>query len=387
MSEVVEYESSENKVNVKRGLEGVVCDVSTVSKVNPETNSLIYKGYPVQDLAENCTFEEVAYLLWHDDLPTANQLKEFEKQERSLREISPSLAQVIRLFPKGAHPMDAIRTGVSFIGMEDSDTLTRTPQKDYERAMILLAKIPTILAYDYRTRQMGKEPIAPRKDLRIAENFFHMVFGKVPDPRIVKAFEVSLVLYAEHGFNASTFASRVVTSTTSDLYSAVCGGIGSLKGPLHGGANEQVMHMMKEIDDPNKARDWMIQALADKRKVMGFGHRVYKKGDSRVPTMKKYMAVMSEVTGETKWLKMYEALEQVMIEKKNIHPNLDFPAGPAYHLMGIETEYFTPIFVMSRITGWCAHIFEQIKDNRLIRPLCQYTGSTQRSVKPIASRT
>jgi 2-methylcitrate synthase len=386
MSEVVEYESSENKVNVKRGLEGVVCDVSTVSKVNPETNSLIYKGYPVQDLAENCTFEEVAYLLWHDDLPTANQLKEFEKQERSLREISPALAQVIRLFPKGAHPMDAIRTGVSFIGMEDSDTLTRTPQKDYERAMILLAKIPTILAYDYRTRQMGKEPIAPRKDLRIAENFFHMVFGKVPDPRIVKAFEVSLVLYAEHGFNASTFASRVVTSTTSDLYSAVCGGIGSLKGPLHGGANEQVMHMMKEIGDPTKARDWMIQALADKRKVMGFGHRVYKKGDSRVPTMKKYMAVMSEVTGETKWLKMYEALEQVMIEKKNIHPNLDFPAGPAYHLMGIETEYFTPIFVMSRITGWCAHIFEQIKDNRLIRPLCQYTGSTQRSVKPIASR-
>jgi 2-methylcitrate synthase len=195
------------------------------------------------------------------------------------------------------------------------------------------------------------------------------------------------VLYAEHGFNASTFASRVVTSTTSDLFSAVCGGIGSLKGPLHGGANEQVMHMMKEIGDPAKAREWMIQALADKRKVMGFGHRVYKKGDSRVPTMKKYMAVMSEVTGETKWLKMYEALEQVMIEKKNIHPNLDFPAGPAYHLMGIETEYFTPIFVMSRITGWCAHIFEQIKDNRLIRPLCQYTGSTQRSVKPIAQRT
>lgn len=387
MSEVVEYESSEGKVNVKRGLEGVVCDVSTVSKVNPETNSLIYKGYPVQDLAENCTFEEVAYLLWHDDLPTANQLKEFEKQERGLREISPALAQVIRSFPKGAHPMDAIRTGVSFVGMEDSDTLTRTPQKDYERAMILLAKIPTILAYDYRTRQLGKEPIAPRKDLRIAENFFHMVFGKVPDARIVKAFEVSLVLYAEHGFNASTFASRVVTSTTSDLYSAVCGGIGSLKGPLHGGANEQVMHMMKEIDDPTKAREWMIQALAEKRKVMGFGHRVYKKGDSRVPTMKKYMAVMSEVTGETKWLKMYEALEQVMIEKKNIHPNLDFPAGPAYHLMGIETEYFTPIFVMSRITGWCAHIFEQIKDNRLIRPLCQYTGSTQRSVKPIASRT
>jgi 2-methylcitrate synthase len=386
MSEAMEFDSSENKVNVKRGLEGVVCDVSTVSKVNPETNSLIYRGYPVQDLAENCTFEEVAYLLLHSDLPTAPQLKAFEQQERSQRELSPALVQVLKAFPKGAHPMDALRTGVSFIGMEDSDSLTRTPAKDFERAMLLLSKIPTVLAYDYRLRSMGKEPIAPRKDLRIAENFFHMCFGKVPDPRIVKAFEVSLVLYAEHGFNASTFTSRVITSTTSDLFSAVCGAIGSLKGPLHGGANEQVMHMMKEIGDPAKAREWMIQALADKRKVMGFGHRVYKKGDSRVPTMKKYMALMSEVVGDTKWLKMYEALEQVMIEKKNIHPNLDFPAGPAYHLMGIETEYFTPIFVVSRITGWCAHIFEQISDNRLIRPLCQYTGSTQRAVKPIASR-
>lgn len=387
MAEVQEYENSEGKVNVKRGLEGVICDVSQVSKVNPETNSLIYRGYPVQDLAENCTFEEVAYLMWHNDLPTAAQLKEFQDSERSQREIHPDLATMMRKFPKGAHPMDALRTGVSFIGMEDSDSLTRDPKKDYARAMKLLAQIPTILAYDYRGRTMGKEAIAPRKDLRIAENFFHMTFGKVPDARIVKAFEVSLVLYAEHGFNGSTFASRVITSTTSDLFSAVCGAIGSLKGPLHGGANEQVMHMMKEIGDPAKARDWMIQALAEKRKVMGFGHRVYKKGDSRVPTMKKYMQLMSEVTGEQKWAKMYDALEQVMIEKKNIYPNLDFPAGPAYHLMGIETEYFTPIFVMSRITGWCAHIFEQIADNRLIRPLCQYTGSAQRSVKPIAQRT
>lgn len=386
MSEALEYESSENKVNVKRGLEGVVCDVSSISKVNPETNSLIYRGYPVQDLAENCSFEEVAYLLWHGDLPTKGQLKEFEQLERSQREIAPTLAQFMRSFPKGAHPMDALRTGVSYIGMEDSDSLTRDFKRDYARAMKLLAQIPTVLAYDYRGRSMGKEPIAPRKDLRMAENFFHMCFGKVPDPAVVKAFEVSLVLYAEHGFNGSTFAARVITSTTSDLFSAVCGAIGSLKGPLHGGANEQVMHMMKEIGDPAKARDWMLDALANKRKVMGFGHRVYKKGDSRVPTMKKYMASLSEHLGETKWLKMYDALEQVMLEKKGIHPNLDFPAGPAYHLMGIQTEYFTPIFVMSRITGWCAHIFEQIADNRLIRPLCQYTGQPQRAVAPLGAR-
>jgi 2-methylcitrate synthase len=195
-----------------------------------------------------------------------------------------------------------------------------------------------------------------------------------------------LILYAEHSFNASTFAARVIASTTSDLYSAVVGGIGALKGPLHGGANEQVMHMMLEVGDPDKAKEWMLQALTDKRKIMGFGHRVYKNGDSRVPTMRKYTAKMAEVTGNQKWMKMYDALAEVMLEKKNIHPNLDFPAGPAYYMMGFDIDFFTPIFVMSRITGWSAHVIEQSKANRLIRPLSAYNGKGERKVSPLTQR-
>src|SRR5690606_29316691 len=209
---------------------------------------------------------------------------------------------------------------------------------------------------------------APNKDLSFSENCFHMTFDTIPSKEVVKAFDVSLILYAEHSFNASTFTSRVVTSTESDIYSATVAGIGALKGPLHGGANEQVMHMMLEIADPAKAEQWMLDALAKKRKVMGFGHRVYKKGDSRVPTMKKYAMQMAEVTGESRWMQIYESLEKVMVSKKNIYPNLDFPAGPAYYMMGFEIDFFTPIFVMARTTGWSAHIMEQRANNRIIRP-------------------
>jgi 2-methylcitrate synthase len=213
-----------------------------------------------------------------------------------------------------------------------------------------------------------------------------MYFGKVPQAEIVRAFEVSLTLYAEHSFNASTFASRVVTSTQSDIYSATVAGIGALKGPLHGGANEQVMHMMIEIGDAAKAESWMLDALASKKKVMGFGHRVYKSGDSRVPTMKKYAEQMAQVTGESKWMKMYDGLEKVMVEKKKIYPNLDFPSGPAYYMMGFEIEFFTPIFVMARTTGWSAHVMEQVANNRIIRPLSEYVGAAQRKVAPLAQR-
>jgi 2-methylcitrate synthase len=374
------------EIQIKRGLDGVVCDVTSVSKVMPETNSLTYRGYAVQDLAENATFEEVAYLLWHGELPTKEQLNAFTAEEKSLRELSPGLKKILSELPKQGHPMDALRTAVSYLGMTDSETQENDPARSYRRAMQLLAQLPVILATDFRARRKGQEPIAPKKDLRIAENFFHMCFGKVPEKEVVKAFEVSLILYAEHGFNASTFTARVITSTQSDLYSAVSGAIGSLKGSLHGGANEAVMHMMAEIEDPKRAEDWMLTALAEKRKIMGFGHRVYKNGDSRVPTMKKYLEKMSEVKKEKKWLEMYETLVRVMLEKKNIHPNLDCPAGPAYHLMGIDTDYFTPIFVVSRITGWAAHVFEQAKDNRLIRPLSQYVGPKQRNWVSIEKR-
>lgn len=378
-----DYVAEPEKMNVKKGLEGAVVDTTSISKVTPDTSSLIYRGYPVQELAEACRFEEVAYLLWNNELPNKSQLADFEKKERGYREISKDNLQVIRLLPKKSHPMDSIRTAVSFLGCEDPRIWDKASNLD--KATQLLAKIPTMIAADYRFKK-GLDFIPPDSKLSIAENFFHMCFGKVPSAEVVKAFDVSLTLYAEHSFNASTFTTRVVTSTESDLYSATVAGIGALKGPLHGGANEQVMHMMIEIGDSKKAKDWMLQALAEKRKVMGFGHRVYKYGDSRVPTMKKYAQKMADVTGNKKWMEMYDALEQTMLEKKKIYPNLDFPAGPAYYMMGFEIDFFTPIFVMARTTGWSAHIIEQATNNRIIRPLSEYIGTPERHVRPISER-
>lgn len=380
-----DYIAEPEKMNVKKGLEGAVIDTSSVSKVNPDTNSLIYRGYAVQDLAENCRFEEVAYLLYRGELPTEAQLQEFEKLERSYRSLSENNLKVLKLLPTKCHPMDSIRTGVSFLGCEDERIWGNDVTTNFDKAVRLLAKIPLMVAADYRFKK-GLEYIPPKQDLSLSENFFHMCFGKLPDQKIIRAFDVSLILYAEHSFNASTFTSRVVTSTESDIYSATVAGIGALKGPLHGGANEQVMHMMKEINDPKIAKDWMINALAQKKKVMGFGHRVYKSGDSRVPTMKKYAQVMADVIGDQKWMQIYEALEQTMIEKKKIYPNLDFPAGPAYYMMGFEIDFFTPIFVMARTTGWSAHIMEQTANNRIIRPLSEYVGAAQRNVVPLSQR-
>ena len=381
-----DYVAEPEKMNVKKGLEGVVMDTSSVSKVNAETNSLVYRGYPVQDLAENCTFEEVAYLLYTGALPNKAQLTEFSKKEKSLRDITKENLNVIKTLPKKCHPMDSIRTGVSFLGCEDERIWDASAATNLDKAIHLLAKIPTLIAADYRFKK-GLDFIAPNSNLSIAENFFHMCFGKVPDTRVVKAFDVSLILYAEHSFNASTFTARVVTSTQSDIYSATTAGIGALKGPLHGGANEMVMQMMLEINDANKAEEWMLGALAQKKKVMGFGHRVYKSGDSRVPTMKKYAQVMADVTDQQKWMQMYNSLEKVMLEKKKIYPNLDFPAGPAYYMMGFEIDFFTPIFVMARTTGWSAHIMEQTANNRIIRPLSEYIGSPQRKVAGLNERS
>lgn len=370
---------------IYKGLDGVTVDSTAVSKVMPESNSLTYRGYPVQDLAASCCFEEVAYLLMNGELPTRSQLTRFRKDERSRREISKKHADSIKLYPRKAHPMDTLRTAVSYQGLNEIAWGGEEPQADYDRFMDLLAKIPTMIATDYRFRK-GKRRIKPRTDLSMAENFFHMCFGEVPAKEVVKAFDVSLILYAEHSFNASTFTTRVITSTRSDIYSAVTGAIGALKGPLHGGANEAVMHMMLEIRNPKKARAWMEDAIDTKKLVMGFGHRVYKSGDSRVPTMYKCLEDLTEWSGNDKWLTMYRELEEVMIRRKNIYPNLDFPSGPAYYLMGFDIDMYTPIFVMARITGWAAHFMEQNNDNRLIRPLSAYHGPKQRKVKPVGKR-
>jgi len=364
------------------GLSGVVVDKSGVSKVMPEINSLVYRGYPVQELAEHCNFEEVAWLIWHGELPSAGQLDEFQADMAGHRGLSDALLSVIRSCPRTAHPMDVLRTAVSFLGSEDSELSRSDPESNLTRAIQMTAKIPTMIAAFHRLRK-GQDFIPPRDDLGFAANFFHMVFGEVPAPEVLKAFDVSLILYAEHGFNASTFTTRVIVSSLSDIYSGVVGGIGSLKGPLHGGANEAVMHMLLEIGETTRAKEWMLKALEEKRVVMGFGHRVYKRGDSRVPTMKQYARKMANFTGETKWLDIEDVLEEVMREQKNIHPNLDFPSGPAYYMMGFDIDLFTPFFVMARITGWTAHIMEQQANNSLIRPLSAYTGPGERHVVPL----
>jgi 2-methylcitrate synthase/citrate synthase II len=368
-----------------KGLVGVYADVSAVSKVMPETNSLTYRGYAVQDLCEESDFEQVAYLLWHGELPTAAQLQAFQAEERANRALSPALLRVLREFPAEAHPMDAIRTAVSFMGMEDPEAADVSDAAQRRKAMRLLAKLPTAVAATNRISK-GQEPIAPDPALPFCENFFHLVFGKVPQPEVIKSFDVSMILYAEHTFNASTFTARTVTSTGADMHGAIAAAIAALKGPLHGGANEAVMHMLKEVGSPEAAVDWLEGKFEHRGLVMGFGHRVYKSGDSRVPTMTKYAEKMADVVGDRRWMETSRVLARQMLERKNIHPNLDFPAGPAYYLMGFDIPMFTPIFVCSRITGWAAHVFEQAADNRLIRPLSHYVGPEQRPVPPLSER-
>ena len=364
---------------IKKGLLGIIVDETTISQVMPEINSLTYRGYTVQELCDKCSFEEVAYLVLKAELPKKKQLKKFIKEERSSRKLSVQILKDIQKMPKKAHPMDVIRTAVSLMALEDKDTKNNSPEANMRKAIRIFAKTPTAIAAFFRSRK-GKKLIPPKKNLSFSENFFHMCFGKVPNKEIVKAFDVSLILYAEHSFNVSTFTARTITSSLSDIHGAIVGAIASLKGPLHGGANEEVMHMMSKINSPENAKKWINRALDNKEVVMGFGHRVYKSGDSRVPTMKKYFMKVSKIKKDKKFHKIYDIVERVMIERKNIYPNLDYPTGPTYHLMGFDTDFFTPIFVISRITGWSAHIMEQHASNKLIRPLSKYKGEKHRKV-------
>ena len=364
---------------IKKGLLGIIVDETTISQVMPEINSLTYRGYTVQELCDKCSFEEVAYLVLKTELPNKKQLKKFIKEERSSRKLSVQILKDIQKMPKKAHPMDVIRTAVSLMALEDKDTKSNSPEANLRKAIRIFAKTPTAIAAFFRSRK-GKKLIPPKKNLSFSENFFHMCFGKVPNKEIVKAFDISLILYAEHSFNVSTFTARTITSSLSDIHGAIVGAIASLKGPLHGGANEEVMHMISKINSPENAKKWINRALDNKEVVMGFGHRVYKSGDSRVPTMKKYFMKVSKIKKDKKFYKIYDIVERVMLERKNIHPNLDYPTGPTYHLMGFDTDFFTPIFVISRITGWSAHIMEQHASNKLIRPLSKYKGEKHRKV-------
>ncbi|HJA04727.1 MAG TPA: bifunctional 2-methylcitrate synthase/citrate synthase, partial [Candidatus Microbacterium stercoravium] len=358
---------------------------TAVSKVNPETNSLLYRGYPVQELAQTQPFEAVAYLLWNGELPNDEQLAALRETERAHRALAPEVKAVIDGLPLEAHPMDELRTALSAIGASDTAgsasvlDSTGTPEENLERSVRLFAALPAIVAYGQRRRR-GEPVVEPRSDLDYSANFLWMTFGEEAHPAVVDAFNRSMILYAEHSFNASTFTARVITSTMSDLYSAVVGAVGALKGPLHGGANEAVLHIFDEIGTADDVVPWLDKALAEKRKIMGFGHRVYKRGDSRVPTMKAALDTLVEHYERRDVAALYDALESEFVGRKGIYPNLDYPSGPAYNLIGFDTVTFTPLFVASRVTGWTAHILEQQASNALIRPLSAYNGPDERHI-------
>ena len=364
------------------GLEGVVAGETAISTV---TTGLSYRGYPVTELCEHSTFDEVAYLLLHGELPSRSQLAAFNERLAAAQRIPTVLSELLKALPVTAAPMDVVRTGVSVLAHHDPETEDESREANLRKSERLLAQIPLVIAERYRaTKNQPKVP--SRQQLGFAANMLTMLRGTEPTAEEAKAFDVSLILYAEHEFNASTFTARVVTSTASDLHSAVVAAIGALKGRLHGGANERVMDLLQTAGGPDQAEAWIRAAIARKEKVMGFGHRVYKAGDVRAGILKAYARRAAERTGQTKWEETAEIIEGVLAKEKNLFPNLDWPAGRLYHALGLEVPLYTPFFVASRVTGWCAHVIEQASNNRIIRPRARYTGPEPRRVVPIEQR-
>ncbi len=367
------------------GLEGVIAGESALSRIDIDINRLILYGYDLVELTENASYEEVAYLLLYGELPTVAELAEFNQQLRSQRDLPGPVVDLLRSAPVNAHPMDLLRTAVSSLAFFDAETPDNSHDANVRKAERLLAKIPTALAYGYRFSQ-GLEPVAPDTELDHAANLLYMLRGEAPPAYEVEVMNTSLILYAEHGYNASTFTARVVASTLADMYAAITAAIGALHGPLHGGANEAAMHMLLEIDSPAAAEQWVLDALAQKKKIMGFGHREYKSGDSRVPKMKKVGRQIAAAIGDTKWPDLADVVEETMMREKGIFPNVDFPCAYTYYMMGIPIPLYTPIFVASRVVGWAAHVIEQHDANRLIRPNHIYTGPEHRAFVALGDR-
>ncbi len=364
------------------GLEGVIAGETAISTV---TGGLRYRGYPVTELAEKSTFDEVAYLLLHGDLPNSRQLAEFQKRIAAARQVPEPLRTLFKSLPRQAPAMDVLRTAVSILAHYDPDVTDNSHEANLRKAERLLAQIPVTIA-DYHRIGKGLSVVPPRADLAQAANFLYMLRGSDPTADQARALDVSLILYAEHEFNASTFTARVVCSTESDLHSGIVAAIGALKGRLHGGANEKVMDILRQAGGPDKAEKWIHDALARKERIMGFGHRVYKTGDVRAGILKKYARSAAEKGGLMQWETTAEIMEQVLEREKNLLPNLDWPAGRLFHALGLEIPLYTPIFVMARVAGWSAHVIEQLDNNRLIRPRARYTGPEVRAVKPVAER-
>lgn len=367
-----------------KGLEGIVATSSQVCSI--EDGVLTYHGYNIDDLADNATFEEVVYLLWNNQLPNKEELASFTKELAQASSVPQEVIDQMKSFPiDKVHPMAALRTAVSNLALFDEEADVMEEEANRRKALKLQAKMPTIVTAFSRIRQ-GKEPVAPKEELSFAANFLYMLNGEEPDETSEKAFNKALVIHADHELNASTFTARVCVATLSDVYSGITSAIGALKGPLHGGANERVMSMLNEIGESEKAEDYIKKALANKEKIMGFGHRVYKDGDPRAKHLKEMSRQLTEVTGESKWYDMSVKIDEIVTNEKGLLPNVDFYSASVYHSLGIEHDIFTPIFAVSRVSGWLAHILEQYADNRLIRPRAEYTGPENQTWVPLEKR-
>ncbi len=374
------------KPEYAKGLAGVIANESCLSDVQGEAGILRYLGYNIDDLVENCTFEEVMYLLHRRDLPTQSQLDEFTKNLRAQRSLPEGVIDFLKAAPKDAGPMEVIRTGVSMLGLYDNRGDDQNRELNEERAISICAKIPLIVAYFHRARQ-GLDLPPVRDDLSEAGHFLYLINGEEPGAEATKTLDVAYILHADHGMNASTFSSRVTIATLSDLYSAISSAVGTLKGPLHGGANEGVIHMLTEIGSLEKVDAYVEDCLANKKKIMGIGHRVYRVLDPRAPHLRTMAIKLTEELGESKWIDMSERIAELMKEKKGLNANVDFYSATVYYSLGIPTDLFTPIFAISRAAGWTAQVLEQLDDNRLYRPLTLYTGPTEdQPITPIAKR-
>lgn len=370
---------------VTSGLEGVIAGRSSICEVDEDNSELFYYGYSILELAEKSTFEEVAYLLLYGKLPVKKELMDFCKHLTVEREIPQKVKEVINLLPLKTDPMDVLKIAIGVLHTVDTDSSSNNNEANLRKAIRLIAKIPTIIAGHYRFTK-GSVPILPNANLSHAANFLYMLKGKEPDILEANALDKSMILYAEHELNASTFAARIVASTLSDMHSAVISAIATLKGPLHGGANERVMKMLLEIGKPENVDSWIKDALSKKERIMGFGHRVYKRQDPRTPIIKDMAKELGEKLGKTKWFEMSQMIEDVMNNEKKLHANLDFYTSSVYYLLDMPIRIYTPIFAASRVTGWAAHIIEQYNDNKLIRPRAEYVGPERRRYIPIDER-
>lgn len=376
------------EVSFPRGLEGVIAAKSVLSKVDGQAGRLTYVGYPIEVLAEQSTFEEVCFLLWYKRLPRKDELAGLDQELRANRALPPEILEILRKFPKDTDTMAVLRTATSALAQYDPEADVKGHEADVRKSIRMTARIATIVAVYHRLRH-GLEPVAPRSDLNHAGNFLSMLSGTAPDALATRIMDVALILHAEHGMNASTFATMVTISTESDLYSGVTSGIGTLKGPLHGGANEEVVRMLIEIGTLDNVDGWMAKATAQKKKVSGFGHRVYKTYDPRCAVLKQYAERLSMQKKDMAFYEMGNQIEKILIEKlgqKGVYPNVDFYSGIVYHHLGIPIELFTPIFAVARVSGWTARAMEYLEDNRLFRPLDLYVGPEHQDYVPIDER-